>query len=623
MNKSFLTCFLLLTSLFSYSQSDSTLTDDSLNNFSERIQTIISHQDIENSHSKTLARLLNEQAGIVVNGAYQPMGSFINIYMDGYVGGKALIEIDGLPVLDPASIADNYFDLNFIPLSIIERIIITHGCHSTEHGSGAVAGVINIITIKREILNKINLIGEMGLGNRNTHYKNIQLYGSLKKFNYQINYSGYETKGFSDAHDTTGKLNFDNDGFNRRVINTNLEYQANKNLKVYSYLLYSKYKADTDADDFTDAKNYYYKNSFLNGGIGFNYLKNSLSITGNYKYSDVTRAYYDVDINSEKMNGFAQLISFAVKKSFNKKLSLSGGIEYRHNKFKDFFTDVTFGTIENRYPNTLQYGAYSMLRYFGMGGRFTASVGCRINNYNEEKSDYCYYISNSYKVSEAIKITANINTGYTTPTIYTAKDSLIGNKSLVSEQAINYQIGLVYKRNRWENKLMVFKNNLTNGIDYAGNINIYSNCNSFNLWGIEYEGLLPIKRHLFIQLNYSFITGNETTISRQSFLDTTQYNYLLRVPESNINLKIKYETKNRNHLSLGLKYVNNYYDVSIASDDTKMNGYFLLNMNCTINITKDVSLNCEVQNLLNNRFHDTRGYNSIPILINSSIQFKL
>jgi len=154
--------------------------------------------------------------------------------MEGYIGGKVLVELDGLPVWDSSSIAENYFDLNYIPLNIIEKIIIIHGSHSTKYGSGAIAGVINIITKKKESLKKLNAIAETGVGNRGTSFQNLQLWGSLQKFVYQINYAGYHTTGFSYAQDTTGKNGFDNDGFKSQLLNSHFEYKLTNTIKLFS-----------------------------------------------------------------------------------------------------------------------------------------------------------------------------------------------------------------------------------------------------------------------------------------------------------------------------------------------------------------------------------------------------
>ena len=609
---------LLMCSYTSFSQADSSKYNIEGNFNENEIRTVIPQREIEHSNAKTLASLLNEQAGLVVNGAFQPMGSLVNIYMEGYIGGKVLIELDGLPVWDPSSIAENYFDLNYIPLSIIEEIIIIHGSHSTKYGSGAIAGVINIITKKKESLKKLNAIAETGVGNRGTSFQNLQLWGSVNKLAYQVNYSGYHTNGFSYAQDTTEKNGFDNDGFKSQVLNSYLDYKPNKSFKLYSYIFYSKYKADTDADDFVDAINNYYKNSFLNTGLGFSYTKRKLSITGNYKYSDATRAYYDSIVNTEEYIGITQLLNLKVTTAFTKQISYCAGVEYRHNDFKYYSTNFSNVTTQTIYPTTYQFRAYSAIEYTSPNNRYLASIGYRTNPNNIANTDYSYYIINTYQLNKKVSIVSNISSGYTTPSIYTAKDSFVGNEKLQSERSTSFQVGIKYKKKSWQQHLMIFHNKMNNGIDFNSNISTFDNCNSFNIGGMEYESAITLLKHFIAQVNYTYTIGKEQTISRQDFTDTISYNYLVRVPKHNLNCKLQYESNRGSFITIGSKYVNSYYDIGTATTDYKMNGFFILNMNTFINISKKISLACEVENLLNNKFHDTRGYNSVPIIFNLS-----
>src|SRR5688572_16884605 len=132
-----------------------------------KVVTVISKEELEKSAGKTVAQVLNEQAGISIAGANNAPGSVQTVFMRGASTGRTLILIDGIPVSDPSMIYNEY-DLNLISVHDIERIEICRGAQSTLYGSDAVAGAINIITIKKDISKPFNVKATSSFGNKNT-----------------------------------------------------------------------------------------------------------------------------------------------------------------------------------------------------------------------------------------------------------------------------------------------------------------------------------------------------------------------------------------------------------------------------------------------------------------------
>ena len=148
-------CMLISISLFA--QQDTVTLDEvvvTANKFEQKqsttgkVITVITKAQIEKSGGKTISQLLNEQAGITINGALNNLGTVQTTYMRGANSGRTLVLLDGMPVSDPSQI-NNEFDLNLFLINDVERIEICRGAQSTLYGSDAVAGVINIITQKQ------------------------------------------------------------------------------------------------------------------------------------------------------------------------------------------------------------------------------------------------------------------------------------------------------------------------------------------------------------------------------------------------------------------------------------------------------------------------------------------
>src|SRR5690349_18375134 len=60
-----------------------------------KVITVITKDQIEKSSGKTVSQLLNEQAGLTINGALNNVGANKTAYMRGASAGRTLILMDG------------------------------------------------------------------------------------------------------------------------------------------------------------------------------------------------------------------------------------------------------------------------------------------------------------------------------------------------------------------------------------------------------------------------------------------------------------------------------------------------------------------------------------------------
>ena len=255
-----------------------------------KVVTVIGKEEISKSAGKTVAQVLNEQAGITVNGAYNNLGSVQTVFMRGASSGRTLILVDGIPVSDPSMI-NGEFDLNLFSINDVERIEICKGAQSTLYGSDAIAGVINIITVKSDFKKPLNVKATVAGGSKGTVRANLQLYGKAKNLTYTARYAKLKTDGFSAAYDSSSIKDFDSDGYNGDIFSAAVQYQVIPSLQLKTFLQYSKYKADIDAGVFADEKDYTIKNSNLSSGFGANFKKGIVNITSNYQYGELKRTY--------------------------------------------------------------------------------------------------------------------------------------------------------------------------------------------------------------------------------------------------------------------------------------------------------------------------------------------
>lgn len=160
-----------------------------------KVVTVIDKNTIEKLGGHTLGEILNTVAGVTINGANNNLGTNQRISIRGSSDGNVLLLIDGIPVNDP-SVISNYFDLNFINTSQIERIEVLKGGQSTLYGSDAVSGVINII-IKKTENKKIAPYASVSFGSYATFNGTAGVRGQTKTITYNAFASAISSKGFS------------------------------------------------------------------------------------------------------------------------------------------------------------------------------------------------------------------------------------------------------------------------------------------------------------------------------------------------------------------------------------------------------------------------------------------
>ncbi|MCL2008696.1 MAG: TonB-dependent receptor [Treponema sp.] len=131
---------------FYYFDDEASLTVVGTRQTSQQI-SIIGREEIQSQGTIDLASLLQQTLSINI-ARYGPYGSPASIHLRGYSSRRIAFLIDGIPV---NSSIDSRFDISQIDLNSIERIeVIYGGSDSTFNVSGALGGVINIITLGRQ-----------------------------------------------------------------------------------------------------------------------------------------------------------------------------------------------------------------------------------------------------------------------------------------------------------------------------------------------------------------------------------------------------------------------------------------------------------------------------------------
>ena len=173
---------------------------------------VISAKEIQQSGATTVANFLRDASA-------NTGSSFAENYQNSFAPGGAGIALRGLSekytltLVDGQRVApygfavngsDNFFDLNSIPLNMVDRIEIVKTGAVSQYGSDAIAGVVNIITKKD--FQGVQLDGSLGGGTNNggngtTSFGITAGFGDLNadRFNVTLGASYYKSNGVTVA----------------------------------------------------------------------------------------------------------------------------------------------------------------------------------------------------------------------------------------------------------------------------------------------------------------------------------------------------------------------------------------------------------------------------------------
>ena len=593
-------------------------------NSTGKVMTVITAAQIQANAGRTIAQVLNEQAGLSLPGALSNLGTVPSIYVRGASSGRTLILIDGAPVGDPSMIS-NEFDLNLVPLNQIERVEILKGAQSTLYGSDAVGGVINIITKKNA---QKSWAGSFSGGTNHTRNFSIQHGRTYKKISFNTGYEKQSSDGFSSAMDPNNTGTYDKDGYENKSWFANVNYAINNkwNLKIYGRK--TAYEADVDYAAFKDDKDQYFQNATTLSGLNLQYKKGTTQFQLLYQYSTQDRSYLNDSADrthtiyeNNQYSGRSHFADAYFSSAITKNIQWIIGSDFRYGAYQqDYFSISAYGPYAEKFKDTFQYqnALYSSLLINSDNRKWLLELGGRYNKHTRYGGNQTYTISPSYKLNEGNRIIASVSTGFKAPSLY----QLSYNSNLAPEESFNTEIGWEYKTNRLFARAVYFNRVIDNGIDYN-----YIDYNFFNFIQQKVNGLeLEVKWRPSaknqISLDYTLLNGQETNQNRVTTTDTVTYNYLLKRPQHSGGIKWSCEPNRKFSFSLSARYTSKRYDVGgYAAPDVILGYYTLVNAHVQYKMGSNWTLFADGQNLGNDRFQEINGYNTIGKMVIFGIRF--
>ena len=594
-------------------------------NSTGKVVTVINAAALQANAGRTIAQILNEQAGLYLPGSLSNAGTVPSIYMRGASSGRTLILIDGMPVGDPSMIS-NEFDLNLVPLNLIERIEILKGAQSTLYGSDAIGGVINIITKNKSIA---NFSGDFSTGSYGTRKLNLQHSNTIGKLNYALGFGNEAATGFSSATDITGKNNFDKDGYKNNNWFANINYAINQNWNLKASTHQTSYNADIDYGAFKDDKDEKFNNATKLTGLVLKYKKEKSIFQFQYQLSTQDRQYKNDSADRKytifednQYKGKSHFADAFYSTPIAKNIQWIMGGDFRYGSYQQTYVSISeYGPYNDNFKDTFQYqtALYSSLLINDASNKWLLELGGRMNKHNRYGSNQTFTISPSYKLSSSFRLMASASTGYKAPSLY----QLSYNEDLKPEQSFNTEMGVEYKTNTVFIRAVYYNRTIDNGIDYN-----YIDYNFFNyirqkVNGTELELNWKANEKNNISLNYTLMNGQETNQNRVTTTDTITYNYLLKRPKNTAGIQWTYEASPKLNVSIAARYISKRYDVGgYAAADVGLKSFTLLNAHIQYKFSKHLVIYSDAQNIGNVAFQEINGYNAMGRMLMLGLRLK-
>ena len=196
--------------------------------------TVIDRQAIDASGATTLGDVLATVPGLHVSPSGGPGGQS-SVFLRGTNSGHVLVLRDGMPINDGSDQSDA-FNFGIDTLSDIERIEVVRGPMAALYGSGAIGGVINLIS-RRGTTGAPLLQMDMSGGYPATIQGSAQASGVTGPFDYALTLESQSHRGFdSTPQRMTNIYTGTPQGFRDRIATANLGYTPIEGTRLSLFL---------------------------------------------------------------------------------------------------------------------------------------------------------------------------------------------------------------------------------------------------------------------------------------------------------------------------------------------------------------------------------------------------
>lgn len=433
--------------------------------------TVITREQIELSKAANIVELFREVPFVHMSqtGA---TGGLSTAMIRGGEPNFTLVMVDGIPLNDPTNILGGSFDLSSLSLDNIERIEIVRGPLSSLYGSEAMSGVINIISKRGTMEQRLHLDADYG----SFHSRRAEVLASGK----------------------TGVLRF-SAGASYADLNEQVELDS---FSLGSVALAADAQIATNSS-ITFTARYYSKQTsgFPENGGGplFSILRdpketagNQLALGINYLQSlkEWWRFKIDFDYTNHEEDSSSPAILDSIPPDFNNSLpSIAGHTTFDRTRVrfgsqwerKDLFASISLdykgedgfsdSLIAESFTSTFTLdratvGASGELGFTGK--TFSVSAGIRRDDPDGFSAEWSPRFGGSYLFTKSgTRLRTTWGEGFKLPSFFALADPNVGNPLLRPEQSSGFDVGMEQQCGDFSFSVAYFHNSFRDLIDFS------------------------------------------------------------------------------------------------------------------------------------------------------------
>lgn len=570
------------------------------------ITRVISKRVIKESGAHSIKELLEfEVPGLEFT---QTEGVTNSITFQGLGAKYLLILIDGERMAGETSRSNP--DFNRINIDNIERIEIVKGAMSTLYGSGAVAGVINIIT-------KQNESPLFGSGSAKYDGEGEAKYSILTGANFKGIRSTsdlsfrYKNSHFIDNPEAPDSP-FESEGYKNRSFMQSIGYSWNKGERVeirgslYDHERFNAGEAGKIVRDLYFDKNLIVKANFKTGTIGSAEI--SLNIDDYDKFSKFLKLDTQERVYSNTIKSVRALENLKLSNSH----TILTGAEINSEKLMTY-------QFDNGKEQSVTQGAIYIQDSYNPSGKLSIETGIRAEYHSEYKFHITPKISLMYRPGR-FSLRLGYASGYRSPSLkelYTDWNhqgffQLMGNSNLKPENSYNISGSAEYTASKINLAVALYHNIINNkiatiwtpGQDTA----YYKNVDRSSVSGIDFTSKYEITKSLACRLSYTFVKEwlsadghNTSSVRPHSAVIILDYRFKLFKREMSSILSGRYQSSVEPY---------SFDPISQEYQKIEYEGYTIWRASISGEIIKGISIQAGINNIFNYKPNKI-SYNSL------------